>query len=143
MKKCCIVRPFGGATLGALAVENTDGMGKLLYISTLKKNVLEYKKDEVTGAIEMVRDENGRPKQYPNPQDYTDVSKAIRKLATLGAVVKELAGRTIEVKHVIENITTAKFEREMVNGVEKPVITGTRVTSVPMFVFVPNKTSEE
>lgn len=131
LKASSIVRPFNGRDLGAFAVE-CDGVGKLLYASTLKKTVLEYKKDEVTGAIEMVRDDNGRPVQH---QADTQLSRDVRRAATIGAIARLLAGKKIKVTKVEENLPTAKFSQEVVNGVSKNIPTDIRATSLPYFDY--------
>ena len=134
LKASSIVRPFNGRDLGAFAVD-CNGVGKLLYASTLKKTVLEYKKDEVTGTIEMVRDDNGRPIQHPMASEMTQLGKDVRKAATIGAIARLLAGKKIKVVKVEENLPTAKFSQEMVNGVKKNVITDVRTTSLPYFDY--------
>lgn len=134
LKASSIVRPFNGRDLGAFAVD-CNGVGKLLYASTLKKTVLEYKKDEVTGTIEMVRDDNGRPVQHPTAAEMTKLGKDVRKAATIGAIARLLAGKKIKVVKVEENLPTAKFSQEMVNGVQKNVITDVRTTSLPYFDY--------
>lgn len=131
LKASSIVRPFNGRDLGAFAVD-CNGVGKLLYASTLKKTVLEYKKDEVTGTIEMVRDDNGRPVQH---QADTQLSKDVRRAATIGAIARLLAGKKIKVTKVEENLPTARFSQEVVNGVSKNVISGIRTTSLPYFDY--------
>lgn len=131
LKASSIVRPFNGRDLGAFAVD-CNGVGKLLYASTLKKTVLEYKKDEVTGAIEMVRDDNGRPVQH---QADTNLAKDVRRAATIGAIARLLAGKKIVVKRVEENLSTARFSQEVVNGVTKNVVSGIRTTSLPYFDY--------
>lgn len=131
LKASSIVRPFNGRDLGAFAVE-CNGVGKLLYASTLKKTVLEYKKDEVTGAIEMVRDDNGRPVQH---QADTQLSRDVRRAATIGAIARLLAGKKIKVTKVEENLPTAKFSQEVVNGVSKNIPTDIRATSLPYFDY--------
>lgn len=134
LKASCIVRPFNGRDLGAFAVD-CNGKGKLLYASTLKKTVLEYKKDDVTGAIEIVRDSNGRPVQHPAATELTQLGKDVRKAATIGAIARLLAGKKIVVKRVEENLSTARFTQEVVNGVSKNVISGIRTTSLPYFDY--------
>lgn len=134
LKASSIVRPFNGRDLGAFAVD-CNGVGKLLYASTLKKTVLEYKKDEVTGTIEMVRDDNGRPVQHPTASELTQLGKDVRKAATIGAIARLLAGRKIKVVRVEENLPTARFTQEVVNGVSKNVISGIRTTSLPYFDY--------
>lgn len=134
LKASSIVRPFNGRDLGAFAVD-CNGVGKLLYASTLKKTVLEYRKDEITGTIEMVRDDNGRPVQHPIASEMTQLGKDVRKAATIGAIARLLAGKKIKVVKVEENLPTAKFSQEVINGVQKNVITDVRTTSLPYFDY--------
>lgn len=134
LKASSIVRPFNGRDLGAFAVD-CNGVGKLLYASTLKKTVLEYKKDEISGTIEMVRDDNGRPVQHPIASEMTQLGKDVRKAATIGAIARLLAGKKIKVVKVEENLPTAKFSQEVINGVQKNVITDVRTTSLPYFDY--------
>jgi hypothetical protein len=131
LKACAIIRPFNGRSLPAFAVD-CNGVGKLLYLSTLKKTVLEYKKDEVTGTIEMVRDDNGRPVQH---QADTKLTKDVRAAATMGAIAKLLAGKKIKVTKVEENLPTARFSQEVVNGVTRNIPTGVRTTTLPYFEY--------
>lgn len=132
LKECAIIRPFNGRSLPAFAVD-CNGVGKLLYLSTLKKTVLEYKKDEVTGTIEMVRDDNGRPIQH---QSDTKLTKDVRSAATMGAIAKLLAGKKIKVTKVEENLPTAKFSQEVINGATRNVPTDVRTTTLPYFEYV-------
>lgn len=134
LKASSIIRPFNGRDLGAFAVD-CAGVGKLLYASTLKKTVLEYKKDEVTGTVEIVRDDNGRPVQHPLASEMTQLGKDVRRAATIGAIARLLAGKKIKVTRVEENLPTAKFSQEVVNGVPKNVISGVRTTSLPYFEY--------
>jgi hypothetical protein len=140
IEKAIFVSMVNGNKAPAIAVETKSGTPKVLYLSTLKKNVIEYEEDgdqyqvkkdaagnNVPAHIARVGgDENGAE---------TPLRKAIMQKATVGDIVDYLAGKTLKVSSIMGPYKTSRLKAKFNalgqrDGYE---VVGLRNTSIPVF----------
>jgi hypothetical protein len=120
----------------AIAVDLADGSSKVLYISTLKKNVIEYEEDGDTYAIKKQADGSNVPAHYAGEATGgTPLRKEIMSKATVGDIIDALAGRTFRVADIMGPYKTSRLKAKFnaVGERDGYEVVGLRNTSIPVF----------
>lgn len=123
------VSRLGTSKVPAVAVEMADGSAKVLYLSSMRKRVVEY--EETPDGFKSKRDANGAVISHAAD---TPLYKKIKNMPTAQAILNEIAGKTYEVSDVLgpyatSQIGTVKDEY----GNESRGVVGLRNTSVCVF----------
>lgn len=133
LEKVAFIAKVNGNNAPAIAVHCTNGMDKVLYLSTLKKNVVEYEETEDGYATK----KNNDGSTITHFAD-TPFRKEIMSKATVGDILSSLAGRTFKVESVMGPYQTSRLKAKYTptgqrDGYE---VVGLRNSSIPVFVEV-------
>lgn len=136
IEQAVFVAMVNGNKAPAIAVETKNGTPKVLYLSTLKKNVIEYEEDGDQYQIKKDASGNNVPAHFAD----TPLRKAIMQQATIGDIVNYLAGKTLKVSDVLGPYKTSRLKAKFTatgqrDGYE---VVGLRNTSIPVFEEVQN-----
>ena len=131
IEKAIFVSMVNGNKAPAIAVETKNGTPKVLYLSTLKKNVIEYEEDGDQYVIKKDAQGNNVPAHFAD----TPLRKAIMQQATVGDIVNYLAGKTLRVSDIKGPYKTSRLKAKFNalgqrDGYE---VVGLRNTSIPVF----------
>lgn len=140
IEKAIFVAMVNGNKAPAIAVETKSGTPKVLYLSTLKKNVIEYEEDGDQYQIKKDSVGNNIPAHIArvggdeNAAE-TPLRKAIMQQATVGDIVNYLAGKTLRVSDIMGPYKTSRLKAKFNalgqrDGYE---VVGLRNTSIPVF----------
>ena len=131
IEKAIFVSMVNGNKAPAIAVETKNGTPKVLYLSTLKKNVIEYEEDGDQYSIKKDAQGNNVPAHFAD----TPLRKAVMQQATVGDIVNYLAGKTLRVSDIMGPYKTSRLKAKFNalgqrDGYE---VVGLRNTSIPVF----------
>ena len=141
IKQALFVAMVNGNQAPAIAVETKSGTPKVLYLSSLKKNVIEYEEDGDQYQIRKDASGNNIPAHFArvggdeNAAE-TPLRKAVMQKATVGDIVDFLAGKTLKVSHIMGPYKTSRLKAKtnpatgQRDGYE---VVGLRNTSIPVF----------
>ena len=136
LEQAVFVAMVNGNKAPAIAVDLADGSSKVLYISTLKKNVIEYEEDGDTYAIKKQADGSNTPAHYAGEATGgTPLRKEIMSKATVGDIIDALAGRTFRVADIMGPYKTSRLKAKFnaVGERDGYEVVGLRNTSIPVF----------
>lgn len=133
LDKVAFIAKVNGNNAPAIAVHCTNGMDKVLYLSTLKKNVVEYEETE-DGYTTKKNSDGSTITHFAD----TPLRKEIMSKATVGDIVGSLAGRKFKVDSVMGPYQTSRLKAKYTptgqrDGYE---VVGLRKSSIPVFVEV-------
>lgn len=133
LDKVAFIAKVNGNNAPAIAVHCTNGMDKVLYLSTLKKNVVEYEETE-DGYTTKKNSDGSTITHFAD----TPLRKEIMSKATVGDIVGSLAGRKFKVDSVMGPYQTSRLKAKYTptgqrDGYE---VVGLRNSSIPVFVEV-------
>ena len=133
LDKVAFIAKVNGNNAPAIAVHCTNGMDKVLYLSTLKKNVVEYEETE-DGYTTKKNSDGSTITHFAD----TPLRKEIMGKATVGDIVGSLAGRKFKVDSVMGPYQTSRLKAKYTptgqrDGYE---VVGLRNSSIPVFVEV-------
>lgn len=133
LEKVAFIAKVNGNNAPAIAVHCTNGMDKVLYLSTLKKNVVEYEETE-DGYTTKKNSDGSTITHFAD----TPFRKEIMSKATVGDILSSLAGRTFKVESVLGPYQTSRLKAKYTptgqrDGYE---VIGLRNSSIPVFVEV-------
>lgn len=133
LEKVAFVAKVNGNNAPAIAVHCTNGMDKVLYLSTLKKNVVEYEETE-DGYTTKKNSDGSTITHFAD----TPFRKEIMGKATVGDILSSLAGRKFKVDSVMGPYQTSRLKAKYTptgqrDGYE---VIGLRNSSIPVFVEV-------
>lgn len=133
LDKVAFIAKVNGNNAPAIAVHCTNGMDKVLYLSTLKKNVVEYEETE-DGYTTKKNSDGSTITHFAD----TPLRKEIMSKATVGDIVSSLAGRKFKVDSVMGPYQTSRLKAKYTptgqrDGYE---VIGLRNSSIPVFVEV-------
>ena len=133
LDKVAFIAKVNGNNAPAIAVHCTNGMDKVLYLSTLKKNVVEYEETE-DGYTTKKNSDGSTITHFAD----TPLRKEIMSKATVGDIVSSLAGRKFKVDSVMGPYQTSRLKAKYTptgqrDGYE---VVGLRNSSIPVFVEV-------
>jgi hypothetical protein len=130
------VAMVNGNKAPAIAVDTNNGP-KVLYISSLKKNVIEYEEDGDQFVIKKDAAGNNIPAHYAGEEvGGTPLRKEIMSKATIGDIIDCLVGRTFKVADIMGPYKTSRLRAKtnpatgLRDGYE---VVGLRNTSIPVF----------
>ena len=131
IEKAVFVSLVNGNKAPAIAVETKSGTPKVLYISSLKKNVIEYEEDGDQYVIKKDAAGNNVPAHFAD----TPLRKAIMQKATVGDIIDYLAGKTLRVKELMGPYKTSrlKAKTDALGRRDGYEVVGLRNTSIPVF----------
>lgn len=123
------VARLNGTKVPAIAVDMADGSAKVLYLSSLRKRVVEY--EETPEGFTSKRDANGTVISHCAD---TPLYKQIKNLPTAQAIASAIAGKTFVVKDVLGPYQTSRIGvKKDEYGNESRGIVGLRNTSINVF----------
>lgn len=133
LDKVAFIAKVNGNNAPAIAVHCTNGMDKVLYLSTLKKNVVEYEETE-DGYTTKKNSDGSTITHFAD----TPFRKEIMGKATVGDILSSLAGRKFKVDSVMGPYQTSRLKAKYTptgqrDGYE---VVGLRNSSIPVFVEV-------
>lgn len=136
LDQAVFVAMVNGNKAPAIAVDLKSGGAKVLYISSLKKNVIEYEEDGDQYVIKKQADGTNVPAHYAGEATGgTPLRKEIMSKATVGDIIDSLAGRTFRVASIMGPYKTSRLKAKFNalgqrDGYE---VVGLRNTSIPVF----------
>lgn len=130
IEQAVFVAMVNGNKAPAIAVETNNGP-KVLYISSLKKNVIEYEEDGDQYQVKKQADGSNVPAHFAD----TAFRKQIMQQATVGDIINFIAGKTLEVTSIMGPYKTSRLKAKtntlgQRDGYE---VVGLRNTSIPVF----------
>lgn len=130
IEQAVFVAMVNGNKAPAVAVETNNGP-KVLYISTLKKNVIEYEEDGDQYVIKKDAVGNNIPPHFAG----TEFRKQVMQQATVGDIINFIAGKTLEVTDVMGPYKTSrlKAKTDALGRRDGYEVVGLRNTSIPVF----------
>ena len=130
IEQAVFVAMVNGNKAPAIAVETNNGP-KVLYISSLKKNVIEYEEDGDQFVIKKQADGSNVPAHFAD----TEFRKEIMKKATVGDIIDFLAGKTLKVTKIMGPYKTSrlKAKTDALGRRDGYEVVGLRNTSIPVF----------
>ena len=123
------VARLGTSKVPAVAVDMADGTGKVLYLSSMRKRVVEY--EETPDGPAQKRDAAGAVISHCAG---TPLYQKIKNLPTARAIAEEIAGKTFIVKDVLGPFKTSRvgvIKDEY--GNESRGVVGVRNTNINVF----------
>ena len=135
IEQAVFVAMVNGNKAPAIAVETNNGP-KVLYISTLKKNVIEYEEDGDQFQVKKQADGSNVPAHFAD----TAFRKQIMQKATVGDIIDFIAGKTLEVTDIMGPYKTSrlKAKTDALGRRDGYEVVGLRNTSIPVFEEVQN-----
>ena len=134
LDKVAFIANVNGNKAPAIAVHCTNGMDKVLYLSTLKKNVVEY--EETEDGYTTKKNSDGSTITHFSD---TPLRKEVMGKATVGDILGSLAGRTFKVDSVMGPYQTSRLKAKYVPGTSQRdgyEVIGLRNSSIPVFFDV-------
>lgn len=133
LDKVAFIANVNGNKAPAIAVHCTNGMDKVLYLTTLKKNVVEYEETE-DGYTTKKNSDGSTITHFAD----TPLRKEVMSKATVGDILSSLAGRKFKVDSVMGPYQTSRLKAKYTptgqrDGYE---VVGLRNSSIPVFVEV-------
>lgn len=133
LEKVAFIAKVNGNNAPAVAVHCKNGQDKVLYLSTLKKNVVVYEETE-DGFVTKKNADGTTETHFAD----TELRKEIMGKATVGDILNSLAGRTFKVDSVMGPYQTSRLKAKYTptgqrDGYE---VVGLRNSSIPVFVEV-------
>lgn len=133
LEKVAFIAKVNGNNAPAVAVHCKNGQDKVLYLSTLKKNVVVYEETE-DGFVAKKNADGTTETHFAD----TELRKEIMGKATVGDILGSLAGRTFKVESVMGPYQTSRLKAKYTptgqrDGYE---VVGLRNSSIPVFVEV-------
>ena len=130
IEQAVFVAMVNGNKAPAIAVETNNGP-KVLYISTLKKNVIEYEEDGDQFQVKKQADGSNVPAHFAD----TAFRKQIMQKATVGDIIDFIAGKTLEVTDIMGPYKTSrlKAKTDALGRRDGYEVVGLRNTSIPVF----------
>lgn len=141
IEQAVFVAMVNGNKAPAIAVETKSGTPKVLYLSSLKKNVIEYEEDGDQYQIKKDAQGNNIPAHFARVGGDEDAAetplrKAVMQKATVGDIIDYLAGKTLKVSHIMGPYKTSRL-RAKTNPItgqrDGYEVVGLRNTSIPVF----------
>lgn len=128
--EAAFVAMVNGNKAPAIAVHCTNGQDKVLYLSTLKKNVVVY--HETEDGYETVKNADGTAETHFAD---TPLRKEVMSKATVGDIVASLAGRKFKVADVLGPYKTSRLKAVYGDNGQRTgyEVVGLRNTSIPVF----------
>lgn len=128
--EAAFVAMVNGNKAPAIAVHCTNGQDKVLYLSTLKKNVVVY--HETEDGYETVKNADGTAETHFAD---TPLRKEVMSKATVGDIVASLAGRKFKVADVMGPYKTSRLKAVYGDNGQRTgyEVVGLRNTSIPVF----------
>lgn len=131
IEQAVFVAMVNGNKAPAIAVETKNGTPKVLYLSSLKKNVIEYEEDGDQYSIKKDAQGNNVPAHFAD----TSFRKAIMQKATVGDIIDYLAGKTLKVTSIMGPYKTSRLKAKFNSLGQRDgyEVVGLRNTSIPVF----------
>lgn len=131
LNQACFVGKVNGNDAPAIAVDLKSGGSKVLYISSLKKNVVLYEEDGDEFRVKRNPDGSNMPAKFAD----TDIRKEVMSKATVGDIAECLAGRTFRVADILGPYQTSRLKAEWdeKTGQRTYKVVGLRNTTIPVF----------
>lgn len=128
--EAAFVAMVNGNKAPAIAVHCTNGQDKVLYLSTLKKNVVVY--HETEDGYETVKKADGTAETHFAD---TPLRKEVMSKATVGDIVTSLAGRKFKVADVLGPYKTSRLKATYGDNGQRTgyEVVGLRNTTIPVF----------
>ena len=128
--QAAFVAAINGNKAPAVAVHCENGQDKVLYLSTLKKNVVEYEETE-DGYVTKKNADGTTVTHYAD----TPLRKEVMGKATVGDILMGLAGRTFKVASVMGPYKTSRLKATYNAAGQRDgyEVVGLRNTSIPVF----------
>jgi hypothetical protein len=128
--QAAFVAAINGNKAPAVAVHCENGQDKVLYLSTLKKNVVEYEETE-DGYVTKKNADGTTVTHYAD----TPLRKEVMGKATVGDILMGLAGRTFKVASVQGPYKTSRLKATYNAAGQRDgyEVVGLRNTSIPVF----------
>ena len=143
IEQAVFVAMVNGNKAPAIAVETKSGTPKVLYISSLKKNVIEYEEDGDQFVIKKDASGVNIPAHIARVNgdenaDETPLRKAVMQKATVGDIIDYLAGKTLKVTKIMGPYKTSRLKAKYNNLGQRDgyEVIGLRNTSIPVFEVV-------
>ena len=136
LDQACFVGNINGNDAPAIAVDLKSGGSKVLYISSLKKNVVEYEQDDDEYRVKRNADGSNMPAHYAGEEvGGTPLRKEVMSKATVGDIAEALAGRTFKVAKIMGPFQTSRLKAEWdeKTGRNTYKVVGLRRTTIPVF----------
>lgn len=136
IEQAVFVAMVNGNKAPAIAVETTTGTPKVLYISSLKKNVIEYEEDGDQYAIKKDSTGNNIPAHFAGEEvGGTPLRKAVMQQATVGDIISFLAGKTLKVSKIMGPYKTSRLraKTDALGRRDGYEVVGLRNTTIPVF----------
>jgi hypothetical protein len=130
------VAMVNGNKAPAIAVDLKNGSSKVLYISSLKKNVIEYEEDGDQFVIKKDTAGNNIPAHFAGEEvGGTPLRKEIMNKATIGDIIDCLAGRTFKVADIMGPYKTSRLKAKTNAAGQRDgyEVVGLRNTTIPVF----------
>jgi hypothetical protein len=140
IEQAIFVAMVNGNKAPAIAVETTAGVPKVLYISSLKKNVIEYEEDGDQYVVKKQADGTNVPAHIARVGGAEDgaetpLRKAVMKQATVGNIIDFIAGKTLKVTKIMGPYKTSrlKAKTDALGRRDGYEVVGLRNTTIPVF----------
>lgn len=134
------VAKVNGNDAPAIAVDIKGGGAKVLYISSLKKNVIEYEEDGDQFVTKKLPDGTNMPAHIARvggkeDGEETPLRKEVMSKATVGDIIDAIAGRTFRVAELMGPYKTSRLKAKFnaVGQRDGYEVVGLRNTSIPVF----------
>ena len=134
INEAVFVAMINGNKAPAVAVHCENGQDKVLYLSTLKKNVVEY--EETEDGFQTKKNPDGSVVTHyaGDATGGTPLRKEIMGKATVGDIISSLAGRTFKVSSIMGPYKTSRLKPVYDGqGNRSYEVVGLRNTSIPVF----------
>ena len=134
INEAVFVAMINGNKAPAVAVHCENGQDKVLYLSTLKKNVVEY--EETEDGFQTKKNPDGSVVTHYAGDETggTALRKEIMGKATVGDIISALAGRTFKVSSIMGPYKTSRLKPVYDGqGNRSYEVVGLRNTSIPVF----------
>lgn len=134
INEAVFVAMINGNKAPAVAVHCENGQDKVLYLSTLKKNVVEYEESEDGFQTKKNADGSVVTHYAGDATGGTALRKEIMGKATVGDIISALAGRTFKVSSIMGPYKTSRLKPVYDGqGNRSYEVVGLRNTSIPVF----------
>jgi hypothetical protein len=133
--QAAFVAAINGNKAPAVAVHCENGQDKVLYLSTLKKNVVVYEETEDGYVTKKKADGTAETHFAGEETGGSPLRKEIMSKATVGDILMGLAGRTFKVASVMGPYKTSRLKATYNAAGQRDgyEVVGLRNTSIPVF----------
>jgi len=140
LDQAVFVAKVNGNDAPAIAVDLVGGGSKVLYISSLKKNVIEYEEDGDQFVVKKLSNGTTMPAHIARvggkeDGEETPLRKEVMSKATVSDIINSLAGRKFKVANIMGPYKTSRLKAKFnaVGERDGYEVVGLRNTSIPVF----------